>query len=76
MISRAWSGTISSNVYFSLFVFPGIALYPGQAQLLSCKHHYEVIPPLRNPGQPGDMSCTTQRVNYTHPFSNQTMVTP
>ncbi|XP_045392422.1 proton-activated chloride channel isoform X1 [Lemur catta] len=52
---------------------PGIALYPGQAQLLSCKHHYEVIPPLMNPGQPGDMNCTTQRINYTDPFSNQTM---
>ncbi|XP_058395796.1 proton-activated chloride channel isoform X3 [Diceros bicornis minor] len=52
---------------------PGIALYPGQAQLLSCKHHYEVIPPLRSPGQPGDMDCTTQRINYTDPFSNQTL---
>lgn len=46
---------------------PGIALYPGQAQLLSCKHYYEVIPPLTSPGQPGDMDCTTQRINYTHP---------
>ncbi|KAM9211983.1 proton-activated chloride channel isoform 2-T2 [Dugong dugon] len=52
---------------------PGLALYPGQAQLLSCQHHYEVIPPLRSPGQPGDMNCTTQRINYTDPFSNQTM---
>ncbi|XP_033617939.1 proton-activated chloride channel [Fukomys damarensis] len=52
---------------------PGIALYPGQAQLLSCKHHYEVIPPLMRPGQPGDMDCTTQRINYTHSFSNQTV---
>ncbi|XP_054940067.1 proton-activated chloride channel isoform X1 [Physeter macrocephalus] len=52
---------------------PGIALYPGQAQLLSCKHHYEVIPPLKSPGQPGDMNCTTQRINYTDPFSNQTL---
>lgn len=52
---------------------PGIALYPGQAQLLSCKHHYEVIPPLASPGQPGDRNCTTQRINYTHPFSNHTM---
>ncbi|XP_042537742.1 proton-activated chloride channel isoform X4 [Dipodomys spectabilis] len=51
---------------------PGIALYPGQAQLISCKHHYEVIPPLTSPGQPGDINCTTQRINYTHPFSNQT----
>lgn len=57
------------------FVSPGIALYPRQAQLLSCKHHYEVIPPLRSPGQPGDMNCTTQRINYTDPFSNQTLVT-
>uniref|UniRef100_A0A2K5EP65 Proton-activated chloride channel n=1 Tax=Aotus nancymaae TaxID=37293 RepID=A0A2K5EP65_AOTNA len=55
---------------------PGIALYPGQAQLLSCKHHYEVIPPLTSPGQPGDMNCTTQRINYTDPFSNQTVVIP
>lgn len=54
---------------------PGIALYPGQAQLLSCKHYYEVIPPLTSPGQPGDMDCTTQRINYTHPLSNQTVVT-
>ncbi|TKC40215.1 hypothetical protein EI555_003212 [Monodon monoceros] len=53
---------------------PGIALYPGQAQLLSCKHHYEVIPPLKSPGQPGDMNCTTQTINYTDPFSNQTLV--
>ncbi|XDB58822.1 PREDICTED: transmembrane protein 206 [Capra hircus] len=52
---------------------PGIALYPGQAQLLSCKHYYEVIPPLRSPGQPGDVNCTTQRINYTDPFSNQTL---
>ncbi|XP_016074701.1 PREDICTED: transmembrane protein 206 [Miniopterus natalensis] len=56
-----------------LYDAPGIALYPGQAQLLSCKHHYEVIPPLRSPGQPGDMNCTTQRINYTDPFSNQTL---
>ncbi|XP_074078719.1 proton-activated chloride channel isoform X1 [Macrotis lagotis] len=52
---------------------PGIALYPGQAQLLSCKHHYDVIPPLNRPGQPGDVNCTTKRINYTDPFSNQTM---
>ncbi|KAM9613423.1 proton-activated chloride channel isoform 3-T3 [Trichechus inunguis] len=54
-------------------VLPGLALYPGQAQLLSCQHHYEVIPPLRSPGQPGAMNCTTQRINYTDPFSNQTV---
>uniref|UniRef100_A0A6I8P8I2 Proton-activated chloride channel n=1 Tax=Ornithorhynchus anatinus TaxID=9258 RepID=A0A6I8P8I2_ORNAN len=54
-------------------ILPGIALYPGQAQLLSCKHHYDSIPPLENPGQPGDVNCTTRRVNYTDPFSNPTM---
>uniref|UniRef100_A0A452UVA2 Proton-activated chloride channel n=1 Tax=Ursus maritimus TaxID=29073 RepID=A0A452UVA2_URSMA len=53
--------------------FIRIALYPGQAQLLSCMHHYEVIPPLRSPGQPGDVNCTTQRINYTDPFSSQTL---
>uniref|UniRef100_A0A8D0HGN1 Proton-activated chloride channel n=1 Tax=Sphenodon punctatus TaxID=8508 RepID=A0A8D0HGN1_SPHPU len=53
---------------------PGVALYPGKAQLLSCKHHYyDHIPPLANPGQPGEIECTTQRINYTDPFTNQTM---
>ncbi|XP_063775118.1 proton-activated chloride channel [Pseudophryne corroboree] len=53
---------------------PGIALYPGNAQLLSCEHHlYDHIPPLRNPGQPGDNRCVTQKINYTDPFTNQTM---
>ncbi|KAM7118372.1 proton-activated chloride channel isoform 4-T6 [Ciconia maguari] len=52
----------------------GIAFYPGKARLLSCKHHYyDHIPPLINPGQPGDIECTTQRINYTDPFTNQTM---
>ncbi|NWI69394.1 TM206 protein, partial [Todus mexicanus] len=52
----------------------GIAFYPGKAQLLSCKHHYyDHIPPLINPGQPGDIKCTTESINYTDPFTNQTM---
>ncbi|XP_069656283.1 proton-activated chloride channel isoform X6 [Haliaeetus albicilla] len=58
----------------SLYDAPGIAFYPGKARLLSCKHHYyDHIPPLVNPGQPGDIECTTQRINYTDPFTNQTM---
>ncbi|XP_040468206.1 proton-activated chloride channel isoform X1 [Falco naumanni] len=58
----------------SLYDAPGIAFYPGKAQLLSCKHHYyDHILPLINPGQPGDIECTTQRINYTDPFTNQTM---
>ncbi|XP_018409562.1 PREDICTED: transmembrane protein 206 [Nanorana parkeri] len=53
---------------------PGIALYPGKAELLSCEHHlYDHIPPLKNPGQPGENHCVTQRINYTDPFTNQTM---
>lgn len=67
--------TVTADTCQFLFV-PGIAFYPGQAQLLSCKHHYEVIPPLASPGQPGDRNCTTQRINYTHPFFNHTMVMP
>uniref|UniRef100_A0A8B9NWZ6 Proton-activated chloride channel n=1 Tax=Apteryx owenii TaxID=8824 RepID=A0A8B9NWZ6_APTOW len=58
----------------SLYDAPGIAFYPGKARLLSCKHHYyDHIPPLINPGQPGDIECSTQRINYTDPFTNQTM---
>ncbi|XP_075194106.1 proton-activated chloride channel isoform X2 [Anomaloglossus baeobatrachus] len=53
---------------------PGIAIYPGKAQLLSCEHHlYDHIPPLKNPGQPGNNHCITQTINYTDPFTNQTV---
>lgn len=53
---------------------PGIALYPGAAELLSCRHHYyDHIPPLKNPGQPETIDCVTERVHYTDPFTNQTM---
>ncbi|XP_061847383.1 proton-activated chloride channel isoform X5 [Colius striatus] len=51
----------------SLYDAPGIAFYPGKARLVSCKHHYY------DPGQPGDTECTTRRINYTDPFTNQTM---
>ncbi|KAJ7341100.1 hypothetical protein JRQ81_004832 [Phrynocephalus forsythii] len=57
----------------STYDAPGIALYPGKAELLTCKHHYyDYIPPLENPGQPGEIECTTQRISYTDPFTNQT----
>ncbi|XP_068089039.1 proton-activated chloride channel [Hyperolius riggenbachi] len=53
---------------------PGIAVYPGKAELLSCKHEfYNHIQPLKNPGQPGEKSCDTQKINYTDPFTNLTM---
>lgn len=73
MILGVWAGAVPFDTHFPVSP-PGIALYPGQAQLLSCRHHYEVIPPLRSPGQPGAVKCTTQRINYTDPFSNQTLV--
>uniref|UniRef100_A0A8C5MLQ8 Proton-activated chloride channel n=1 Tax=Leptobrachium leishanense TaxID=445787 RepID=A0A8C5MLQ8_9ANUR len=58
------------NVYDA----PGIALYPGNAELLSCEHHfYDHIPKLKNPGQPGENKCVTRKINYTDPFTNQTM---
>ncbi|XP_075451796.1 proton-activated chloride channel isoform X2 [Ascaphus truei] len=58
----------------SMYDAPGIALYPGKAQLLSCEHHYyDHIPPLTSPGQPGENTCVTQKVNYTDPFTNNTM---
>ncbi|KAM5165480.1 proton-activated chloride channel [Mantella aurantiaca] len=53
---------------------PGIALYPGKAELLSCEHHfYDHIPPLKYPGLPGQNNCVTQKINYTDPFTNRTM---
>lgn len=53
---------------------PGIALFPGKAQLLSCKHYFhDHVPSLENPGQFGKIDCKTEEINYTHPFTNQTM---
>ncbi|XP_028251207.1 proton-activated chloride channel isoform X1 [Parambassis ranga] len=52
---------------------PGIALFPGKAQLLSCKHHYhDYIPPLVDPGKPQKGDCEIIQVTYFGPFSNQT----
>ncbi|XP_069016820.1 proton-activated chloride channel [Embiotoca jacksoni] len=52
---------------------PGIALYPGRAQLLSCKHHdHDYIPPLVDPGKPQEGDCEIIHVSYFGPFSNQT----
>ncbi|XP_028676395.2 proton-activated chloride channel [Erpetoichthys calabaricus] len=55
------------------FDAPGIALYLGKAEPLSCKHHYhDHIPPLENPGQQGAVECHTEQINYTDPFTNHT----
>ncbi|XP_040915882.1 proton-activated chloride channel [Toxotes jaculatrix] len=52
---------------------PGIALYPGKAQLLSCRHHFhDYIPPLVDPGKPQEGDCTIKDVTYFGPFTNQT----
>ncbi|KAF3845419.1 hypothetical protein F7725_008582, partial [Dissostichus mawsoni] len=37
---------------------PGIALYPGRAELLSCRHHFhDYIPPLVEPGTHQEGEC-------------------
>ncbi|KAK7142004.1 hypothetical protein R3I94_011639 [Phoxinus phoxinus] len=55
------------------FTAPGIALYPGKAQLLSCMHHYhDNIPPLVVSGRLEKSNCITDEVIYYGPYSNQT----
>lgn len=55
------------------FTPPGIALYPGKAQLLSCRHHnHDYIPPLVDPGKPQKGDCIIKEVTYIGPFTNQT----
>ncbi|XP_035529207.1 proton-activated chloride channel [Morone saxatilis] len=52
---------------------PGIALYPGKARLLSCRHHYhDYIPPLVDPGKPQEGDCVIDNVTYFGPFTNET----
>ncbi|XP_027857148.1 proton-activated chloride channel [Xiphophorus couchianus] len=49
---------------------PGIALFPDDAQLLSCKHHYhDNIPPLVDPGTPQERDCEITEVTYFGPFT-------
>ncbi|XP_038135425.1 proton-activated chloride channel [Cyprinodon tularosa] len=51
---------------------PGIALFPDDAQLLSCKHHYhDYIPPLVKPGTPQEVDCEIEEVTYVGPFTEQ-----
>uniref|UniRef100_A0A671QYT9 Proton-activated chloride channel n=1 Tax=Sinocyclocheilus anshuiensis TaxID=1608454 RepID=A0A671QYT9_9TELE len=57
------------------FTAPGIALYPGKAQLLSCKHHYhDNIPPLVALDILEERNCIKEEVIYHRPYSNQTQV--
>lgn len=53
----------------------GIALFPGRAKLLSCRHHYhDYIPPLVDPGKPQEGDCNIVEVTYLGPFTNETEV--
>ena len=62
---------------FTWWFGAGIALYPGRAQLLSCKHHHhDHIPPLVAPGKPQEGDCVMQDVTYTGPYTNHTKVRP
>ncbi|XP_060790260.1 proton-activated chloride channel [Neoarius graeffei] len=55
------------------FAPPGIALYPGNAQLLSCRHHYhDHIPPRLMAGQMHNSDCVIQEVIYNDPYANNT----
>ncbi|XP_031436513.1 proton-activated chloride channel isoform X2 [Clupea harengus] len=55
------------------FDSPGIALYPGKAKLLSCRHHYhDHIPPRVSLGEFEEGDCTMEEVTYTDPYSNYT----
>ncbi|XP_051868195.1 proton-activated chloride channel isoform X2 [Pristis pectinata] len=53
---------------------PGIALYLGEAELLSCKHHFhDRVQFVVNPGQPGEIDCIKEHVSYVDPYRNQTL---
>ncbi|KAM9355626.1 proton-activated chloride channel isoform 2-T2 [Pholidichthys leucotaenia] len=52
---------------------PGIVVFPGRAQLLSCRHHnHDYIPPLVDPGKPQESDCEILNVTYIGPFKNET----
>ncbi|XP_037603471.1 proton-activated chloride channel [Sebastes umbrosus] len=66
---------VTSVIYNEVDFFspPGIALFPGKARLLSCRHHYhDYIPPLVDPGKPQEGNCLINDVTYFGPFSNLT----
>lgn len=57
------------------FLWAGIALFLGKAQLLGCKHHLRnYIPPLVDPGKPQQIDCVVKEVTYVGPFTNETEV--
>lgn len=67
--------TSQTVVLLSCSPLEGIALFPGKARLLGCKHYLQsYIPPLVNPGQPQEIDCQMKEVMYIGPFSNITQV--
>ncbi|XP_068607982.1 proton-activated chloride channel [Brachionichthys hirsutus] len=65
---------VMSVIYkeFDMFPPPGIALYPGNAELLSCNHYYhDNIPPLVDPGKPQKTDCVIEEVTYFGPFTTE-----
>ncbi|XP_036449997.1 proton-activated chloride channel isoform X1 [Colossoma macropomum] len=54
------------------FAPPGIALYPGKAQLLSCQHHYHDYIPPGLTGQSKENDCVIEQVIYSDPYANHT----
>lgn len=69
------TGAAHYSPFFKIFLplaYAGIALYPGNAQLLSCSHYYHNdIPPLVDPGKPQDIDCVVTEVTYVGPFSTK-----
>ncbi|XP_032818652.2 proton-activated chloride channel [Petromyzon marinus] len=50
---------------------PGIALYLGSAELLSCRHYFHSgVSVMERPGQPGDVRCNIFTVAYPDPYHN------
>lgn len=63
------------NILNALFSTAGIALYPGKARLLSCRHHYhDHIPSRLLAGQQEDSDCVIKEVIYNDPYTNHTKV--
>lgn len=63
---------LQQDPLLSFFTCAGIALYPGNAQLLGCSHYYHNdIPPLVDPGKPQDIDCVVTEVTYVGPFSSK-----
>lgn len=71
-LARLW---LQQDPLLSFLTCAGIALYPGNAQLLGCSHYYHNdIPPLVDPGRPQEIDCVVTEVTYVWPFSSKVEV--